>query len=420
MSEQLHVAIDARAPLGAAGGVAEVTNGLVTHLHHLPADQFRFSLIVDSDQRDDLRAIMPDHCKLLPLNTGALPVRERTFRLAGTQLAQRVFKFQDESASLRINLHDATGPLREAGVEVVHALSQFALDSDLPLLYHPHDLQHLHLPQFFSDADLERREIIYQYFCGLAAVVPVASRWIADDLQRQYRVPAEKLAIISFAPPAADHTPPKPAEVRDLCHRFQIQPGSFLIYPAAGWEHKNHIGLVEAAAILRARGVEPPLTVLTGALVPFSLRVLERAAALNVTDRFRWAGYIPQRDLVLLYHLARGAIVPTKFEAASAPIWEAFAIGCPVACSNVTSLPSQTDGGALLFDPDNSADIAGAIFRLWSETPLRDQLAARGREVVARHTWESVAARFGVLYRKAADRPLSMADEALIATGPAV
>jgi glycosyltransferase involved in cell wall biosynthesis len=420
VSEQLHVAIDARPALGAAGGVAEITRGLINHLHHLPADQFRFSLIVDSDARDDLRAIMSDHCKLLPLSTSALPIRERAFRLAGTSLAQRIFKFQDESANLRINLHDATGLLREAGVEVVHALSQFALDSDLPLLYHPHDLQHLHLPQFFSDGDLEQREVIYQYFCSLAAVVPVASRWIAEDLQRQYRVPAEKLAVIPFAPPAADRTPPTPAEVRALCDRFQVQPGGFLIYPAAGWEHKNHVGLVEAAAILRAQGIEPPLMIFTGALVPFSLRVLERAAALNVTDRFRWAGYIAQRDLILLYHLARGAVVPTKFEAASAPIWEAFATGCPVACSNVTSLPSQTDGGALLFDPNNSDDIAGAIFKLWSEAPLRDQLAARGREVVAQHTWESVARRFGVLYRKAAGRPVSAADEALIATGPAV
>ena len=117
----------------------------------------------------------------------------------------------------------------------------------------------------------------------------------------------------------------------------------------------------------------------TGAFVPFSLRVLERAAALNVTDCFRWAGYIPQRDLVVLYHLARGVIVPTKFEAASAPVWEAFATGCPVACSNATSLPSQTAGGALLFDPNQSGNIASAIFRLWSEAPLRDQLAARGR-----------------------------------------
>jgi len=45
---------------------------------------------------------------------------------------------------------------------------------------------------------------------------------------------------------------------------------------------------------------------------------------------------------------------------------------------------------------------------------------ARGRAIVARHTWESVARRFGVLYRRAAGRPLSAADEALVATGAAV
>ncbi|MCJ2135249.1 glycosyltransferase family 4 protein [Methylobacterium sp. J-026] len=420
MSEQLHVAIDARANLGAAGGVAEVTRGLVTHLYHLPPDAFRFSLIVDSAARDDLRAIMPDHCKLLPLQGEALPVRERELRLAGTQVAKRMFNFQDASATLQVNLLDATGPLRAAGVAAVHAPTQFTLDSDLPLLYHPHDLQHLHLPQFFSDDDLRHREVIYQYFCRAATIVPVASRWIADDVHRQYRVPLEKMPIIPFAPPASDRTPPTPAEVRAICERLQLQPGGFLLYPAAGWEHKNHIRLVEAAALLRAQGLTAPLMVFTGAFTPFSLRILERAAELNVTDCIRWGGYIAHRDLVLLYHLARGVVVPTKFEATSCPIYEAFAIGCPVACSTATSLPAQTAGGALLFDPDNSGEIASALFKLWSDAPMRDQLAARGREVVAQHTWESVVRRFGVLYRKAAGRPLSEADERLLATGPSV
>lgn len=420
MSEQVHVAIDARLPLGAAGGVAEVTRGLIAHLHHLPAERFRFSLITHPEPRDDLRAIMPDHCALLPVNTASLPVRPREFRLAGTAIAKRIFKFDGPSATLRLDLHDMTAPLRAAGVDVVHALSQLALDSDLPLIYHPHDLQHLHLPQFFAANELEQREAIYQYFCNAATIVPVASRWIADDVQRHYGVPPEKLPIIPFAPPATDHTPPTAAEMRAICDRLRLQPDGFLLYPAAGWEHKNHIGLVEAAAILRSRGVEPPLMVFTGALGPFTVHVLERAAALGVTDRIRWGGYIAQRDLVLLYHLARAVVVPTKFEAASAPVFEAFGIGCPVACSNVTSLPSQTDGGALLFDPDNSGDIASAIFRLWSEAPLRDQLAARGREVVAQHTWESVVRRFGVLYRKATGRALSEADDRLVATGPAV
>jgi glycosyltransferase involved in cell wall biosynthesis len=420
VSDQLHVAIDARVPLGSTGGVAEVIHGLITHLHHLSADDFRFSLIVDTPERYDLRAILPEHCGLLPVNVADLPVRTRDAKLIGTPVTKRVFKFEEDTKAVRVNFRDATGFLRAAGVAVVHSLAQSALDSDLPLLYHPHDLQHLHLPQFFSDGEIEQREILYQYFCQSAKIVPVASRWIAEDLQRQYRLPPEKLPIIPLAPPAADRTPPTAAEMRAICDRLRVQPSGFLLYPAAGWEHKNHIGLLEAAAILRSQGIEPPLMVFTGAFKSFSLQVLERAAALNVTDCIRWAGYITQRDLVLLYHLARGVVVPTKFEAGNCPIWEAFNIGCPVASSNVTSLPSLTNGGALLFDPNNSGEIASAIFRLWSEAPLREQLAARGREVVAPHTGESMVRRFGVLYRRAAGRLLSRADEALLAAGPIV
>ena len=45
-------------------------------------------------------------------------------------------------------------------------------------------------------------------------------------------------------------------------------------------------------------------------------------------------------DMITLKKLA------SKFEAASGPLWEAFALGVPAACSNVTSLPAQAGDAA--------------------------------------------------------------------------
>jgi glycosyltransferase involved in cell wall biosynthesis len=61
---------------------------------------------------------------------------------------------------------------------------------------------------------------------------------------------------------------------------------------------------------------------------------------------------------------------------------EAMACGCPVACSNVTSLPEEIGDAGLIFPPENHDLMVDAINRLSSDENLRRQLAARGKQRV--------------------------------------
>ena len=119
-----------------------------------------------------------------------------------------------------------------------------------------------------------------------------------------------------------------------------------------------------------------------------------------------------------MYRLCRCVVIPTKFEAASGPLWEAFAAGVPAACSNVTSLPDQAGDAALLFDPCQPEEIAGAIHQLWRDEALRRSLVERGKRNVARFTWERTARIFRAHYRRIANRCLSEEDHTLLAAPP--
>jgi len=105
-------------------------------------------------------------------------------------------------------------------------------------------------------------------------------------------------------------------------------------------------------------------------------------------------------------------VIPTLFEAASFPLWEAFQAGVPAACSNVTSLPEQAGDAALVFDPRDERAIAAAIEQLWTDHELRLVLAIRGRQRVAAFTWERTARTFRALYRQCAGRRLTEDDAA--------
>ncbi len=58
---------------------------------------------------------------------------------------------------------------------------------------------------------------------------------------------------------------------------------------------------------------------------------------------------------------------------------EAMACGCPVACSNVTSLPEQIGDAGLIFPPEDESLITDAIRRLAQNSELRQTLSARGK-----------------------------------------
>ena len=97
-------------------------------------------------------------------------------------------------------------------------------------------------------------------------------------------------------------------------------------------------------------------------------------------------------------------IVPTLFEAASFPIWEAFRLGVPVACSNVTSLPRQVGDAALVFDPYDVDAMAKAVEVLWTQPIVRAELVGRAHARASVFSWESTARHFLALYRLLAER----------------
>ena len=134
----------------------------------------------------------------------------------------------------------------------------------------------------------------------------------------------------------------------------------------------------------------------------------------QLEDQVTFLGFVNPIELRALYKLCSSVVIPTKFEAGSFPLWEAFLMGVPVACSNVTSLPEQAGGSALLFDPDNVEDIAYQIHRLLADEKLRSDLIDRGKHNVSRYSWEQTARIFRAYYRQIANQPLTRDDVKLL------
>ena len=78
------------------------------------------------------------------------------------------------------------------------------------------------------------------------------------------------------------------------------------------------------------------------------------------------------------------------------PVLEAMASGCPVVCSNTTSLPEIAGDAALLVDPSDPEALAAAVHQVLADPDLRTDLIGRGLQRATafswrRHTLETVA-----------------------------
>jgi glycosyltransferase involved in cell wall biosynthesis len=313
----------------------------------------------------------------------------------------------------RVALPQSDGTVERLGADIVHFPAQQAYLTNRPSIYHPHDLQHLHIPEFFDKPNLRWRESAYRVFCARAKYVSVESSWVKRDLMEKIGVPAEAIAVCPILPPTLPAPGAESTAAADAKKAIGFE--RFIFYPAQTWPHKNHLALIDALAILKQRfGLQVPL-VCTGKQTEHYAKIAARIDAAGLAGQSRFLGYVSDAVLAAIYRMATAVVLPTLFESLSLPMWEAFAADRPVACSRVTALPEQLAGAGLLFDPRAPEDIAKAIRQLWESDALRADLARKGASRLKQFSSDRMIRHIRALYRQALGRGLTEDDRALLA-----
>lgn len=396
---------------GIHGGIATALSSLIATLGTLEGPE-TYVLIVDNQtQIDWLSPLAPNQrFELRPALTESLLRKglRKAKRTVNTALGRN-----GNRGWPSVPVSD--GYLESLGLDVLHFPTQGFTYCAIPSVYNPHDLQHLHYPQFFEIEDLTWRETIYRGACRTAQTIIVNSQWIKDDVVAQFAVSPDKVQIIPEAAPTqmlASITDEDKAATRA---KYAL-PERYIFYPNNTWPHKNHLRLFEALAWLRdEKGLVVPL-VSTGARHEPSREKLDsRIRELRLENQVHMLGFVSTTELRAIYQMARCLTVPSLFEANSLPIFEAWAEGIPVASSNVTALPEQVGDAGLLMDPLDPKDMAGVIERLFNDDALCADLIAKGKRRLSDFDFLRTARANRAVYRRAAGRRLDAEDTALLA-----
>jgi glycosyltransferase involved in cell wall biosynthesis len=388
--------------------VQQVVEGLATGLSALDGgDEFLFYGFDDASEW--LGPRLAGGCRLIevPRSTGRSRRRRAYEGLARSSagIVDVLGRLAPMLGELATPIPRSDGALEALGVDLVHFILPQAFLTSVPSIYQVHDLLHDHHPELFSPLHRQYRERSYSTFAGRASIVSTMTEWGRRDVCRWLDLPPSDVAVIPWAPAVGVGT----GDRHQVAAWLDALPQRFLLYPAQTWPHKNHLRLLEALSELVQNGLDVQL-VCSGHQTSHFDAITRRVHELQLSQRVAFVGYRSSAELGDLYRRATALIFPSRLEGWGLPVVEAFAAGLPVACSDSSVLPEVAGGAALLFDPDDTGDIARAMERIWTDDNLRSTLVARGRDRAGALSWEQTARTFRALYRKVAGVALSDQD----------
>jgi glycosyltransferase involved in cell wall biosynthesis len=169
----------------------------------------------------------------------------------------------------------------------------------------------------------------------------------------------------------------------------------FVLHVGSNLARKNKAGVLRVFARVADRW--PGNLVFCGAELPGELRAA--AGALGVAHRVFAAPGLDNRQLEAAYTLAHAMIYPSKCEGFGWPIIEAQACGCPVVCSDRTSLPEVGGAAAFVHALDDEAGMADSVLRLTAPA-CRTDVVSRGQANLARFRADRMIDAYAALYEE--------------------
>ncbi|MBA3031057.1 MAG: glycosyltransferase family 4 protein [Desulfobacteraceae bacterium] len=114
--------------------------------------------------------------------------------------------------------------------------------------------------------------------------------------------------------------------------------------------------------------------------------------AINQLDGFRdkiiKIGYVDDEDLTALYCGAEMFVYPSIYEGFGMPILEAMKCGCPVICSNTSSMPEVIGDCGIQIDPTSDEEFINALEKMAFDDRFRGKCIEKGLERAKQFSWE--------------------------------
>jgi glycosyltransferase involved in cell wall biosynthesis len=224
-------------------------------------------------------------------------------------------------------------------------------------------------------------------FARKAAAILTISEFSREEIIRHLGVDRNTVFVTLLA--ASEEFRPVDESVLSMWKKELQLPERFILFVGSLEPRKNIMSLLKAILLLKK--TSRTKLVIAGGSGWKNSDVYEFIKENNLSESVTFTGYVSRDALVALYNLADVFVFPSKYEGFGLPVLEAMACGCPVICSNTSSLPEVAGDAAIEIDPDNPAIIADAIVKVTMDENVRARFRERSFEQARSFSWISTA-----------------------------
>ncbi|HOW60456.1 MAG TPA: glycosyltransferase family 1 protein [Candidatus Moranbacteria bacterium] len=254
-----------------------------------------------------------------------------------------------------------------------------------------HGLEYEFCPNAYSFWEKIYMRCSIRKSCQWGKKIIAVSENTKKDLINLYKIKEEKISVIynGYA-----------NEFSVSGSEYKMPDIKYLLFIGRLEERKNVIGIIKTFEVLKEQYKIPHKLFLAGKPGFGYGKIKNEIAKVNCRKDIIELGFIDKNKKAELLKKSDVFLFPSFYEGFGLPILEAQSAGVPVVTSNVSSIPEVANGSAILVDPNNSEDIADAVYKLISDENIRQEIIKKGQENVQRFSWEKCAEEIAQILMK--------------------
>jgi len=187
---------------------------------------------------------------------------------------------------------------------------------------------------------------------------------------------------------------------QDTANANAAQHGDYWLFVGSMEPRKNLVGLLNAYESYAENHPAPKPLHFVGGSGWKNEEIRAKLAPLEARGLVKHLGVVADEELPRIYQNAEGFLFPSWYEGFGLPVLEAMSQGCPVICSDRSSLPEVGGEAVLYIDPAKPLTIADAMRRLETEPGLRAKLIHAGLAQSSKFSWERAARQTLAFYEQ--------------------
>jgi glycosyltransferase involved in cell wall biosynthesis len=202
--------------------------------------------------------------------------------------------------------------------------------------------------------------------------------------------PENKFRVTYLAADDRFHLIKDKDKLQEIRGKFNL-PDHFILYVGQLHPRKNLEGLIKGYYEAHARlKTKHKLVIIGHGNSVYSEKLINLAKELDIMDDVLFLGHV-SHELPFVYNLADLFLLPSYHEGFGIVLIEAMACGVPVITSDIEDLREVVGDSAVLINPTNVSEIAGAIIQVLSSDEFRCALVNKGLERAKLFSWDRCA-----------------------------